>query len=750
MINEVDEEVAFKVNAEWNYPSERVNSTSEHEESSESIRSQSQSLFAGLPPPVATHPNNASESIMDISEHEETSESIQSQSQSLFAGISTPLTRKMKYDINASDKFNGILYHIIPSTSAKQISIIFSSPDLYNKFISAIDKELTPRRINNDGKACYTTHLKGKWCVLTSDDKDSTISATGPGRDMWRETHFTRLSIRLYQQYATEVEQDNHSAHKSQASTPAMDRLFLSPTPPLSPVATQAPQNGTQLEQPSKSEIITQITELKQSSKTMQEQLHNINVKLDSLLSMHTSPRVVNPVSPPGLLSGALSGNHTIHELSDSTLDPDGFVTLSRTGENLQLIPGNTTYSDSLTKNLPGNEKTDAHSKAKENVNPVPSNKQTNKTANGKTHAQNKQSGNHGSNDTGKQQQKQYGYHMPHNAEVNTPHRTLLIGDSILSGVNRKGLNKYVECLPIPGAKIDTIIDRIQLYDLTKFNSIVIYAGGNNSASQTDSRDFEEKYVELLASISAKTPNCKAYLCTSCPRGDTNVTEVNSIIKQLCVENGMVCIDANSAFFDKSQQLRSHFYKPRDNVHLSRSGVKRLMGSINQHVHVVDNFEHCVYPITSSYPRPDYNNHGQQPRQYENTGNSPRVEESHQPNRLHGNDHTGNRGQEPNSYEHSRNSPRTEESRLSNHPHGYDYGQTDNEWRTPRMTYQHNYRDDNNEGYRQEVDTRSGERCLKCGLNNHYTDDCRHRTQVQCYKCKYYGHKDSSGLCWKR
>ena len=42
------------------------------------------------------------------------------------------------------------------------------------------------------------------------------------------------------------------------------------------------------------------------------------------------------------------------------------------------------------------------------------------------------------------------------------------------------------------------------------------------------------------------------------------------------------------------------------------------------------------------------------------------------------------------------------------------------------------------------------ERCIKCGLTNHLTNECRHQNQVQCFNCKLYGHKDSSGLCVRK
>ncbi len=49
-----------------------------------------------------------------------------------------------------------------------------------------------------------------------------------------------------------------------------------------------------------------------------------------------------------------------------------------------------------------------------------------------------------------------------------------------------------------------------------------------------------------------------------------------------------------------------------------------------------------------------------------------------------------------------------------------------------------------------DTEYRRKERCMKCGFDNHVTDECKHQTQVQCFRCGLYGHKNSSGLCWTR
>lgn len=42
-----------------------------------------------------------------------------------------------------------------------------------------------------------------------------------------------------------------------------------------------------------------------------------------------------------------------------------------------------------------------------------------------------------------------------------------------MSGINRKGLTKGVECKSVPGATVD-ITDSLQILDITKFDNIIV------------------------------------------------------------------------------------------------------------------------------------------------------------------------------------------------------------------------------------------------------------------------------------
>lgn len=56
-----------------------------------------------------------------------------------------------------------------------------------------------------------------------------------------------------------------------------------------------------------------------------------------------------------------------------------------------------------------------------------------------------------------------------------------------MSGINRKGLTKGVECKSVPGATVD-ITDSLQILDITKFDNIIVivYVERNNASNGTD------------------------------------------------------------------------------------------------------------------------------------------------------------------------------------------------------------------------------------------------------------------------
>lgn len=348
--------------------------------------------------------------------------------------------------------------------------------------------------------------------------------------------------------------------------------------------------------------------------------------------------------------------------------------------------------------------------------------------------------------------------------------RTLIIGDSILSGINRKGLLNGVECQPMPGATIAEISVKIQLYDMTKFSNVVVYVGGNDASRNSDDTHFEEQYQQLILHVKDKNRSCNIFLCTACPRGDTDVTRNNEVIERLCYANKSMCVNVNEAFYDKQNNLRDHFYRPRDNIHLSRSGIKRLLGTIDNHIPIVGNYANCVYPIRQQSYQHDPSSGIQNSPSQQTTGRPNSSANRH-------NTHNQNNQRWTQENQHSRefyHTPREQHylprpssqneqsvpadtryhSRHTAEKRPYEQGDTDYHQRPsaePHYDPEPHRQWEQDEHHHYPLETaKYQERCLKCGLKNHVTEDCRHQTQVKCYRCKMYGHKDSSGLCWSK
>ena len=171
--------------------------------------------------------------------------------------------------------------------------------------------------------------------------------------------------------------------------------------------------------------------------------------------------------------------------------------------------------------------------------------------------------------------------------------KILLIGDSIINGINKQGLKDNVYKHGIPGARIETLLTEIEMYDLNQFSHAVIYVGGNDASSGTDIKQFEDLYSQLLTHIQRKS-ECKIILVNSCPRKDADTSAVNAAIRSLSSSYGTELVDAYMYFHDKNNTLISK-YLSKDSIHLSASGVRRLLGMINVQLGIVHDFAYCAY-----------------------------------------------------------------------------------------------------------------------------------------------------------
>lgn len=176
--------------------------------------------------------------------------------------------------------------------------------------------------------------------------------------------------------------------------------------------------------------------------------------------------------------------------------------------------------------------------------------------------------------------------------------RILIIGSSILKGINYRGLRKGVKIWSRPGARVPDLLEELSIYDLKSFEKIIICIGGNDCASKVHVQAFQDKYNELISFIKNANESCTVYLGKILPRGDVDVTEFNRSIQRVAenwAKNHVQYIDdTHNLFFGRNGLPWKHYYT-NDGIHLSNSGVKRLLDAINRHVDIVKDFQSCVY-----------------------------------------------------------------------------------------------------------------------------------------------------------
>jgi hypothetical protein len=170
----------------------------------------------------------------------------------------------------------------------------------------------------------------------------------------------------------------------------------------------------------------------------------------------------------------------------------------------------------------------------------------------------------------------------------------LLMGDSIVQRMHPKGLESYVHRHAVPGAKIQTLLNDIHLFNLKQFETIIIYIGGNDLSATTDLELLEEKYDQLIATIKSSNSQAKIVLLQLAPRGDVDVTSMNIIIQRLSAHHKTDNIDIFQAFHDHNDRIIMRFMGVNDHIHPSPSGIKRILGTIHNIIPIVADFNQCV------------------------------------------------------------------------------------------------------------------------------------------------------------
>lgn len=503
--------------------------------------SQESGLFLPLSKcPQQTDGNSTSKQNESISDCNPTADSEQNESITISEDSQNEISRasgNSTYEF--TDPFDCIFYHVMPKEDAGSTDIFFYVRPVFNSIISALEKEYVFPD-NSHKKVSLKTHVDGKRCNLEVDRDGMIIRLSGPGRECWREKNFKKLSVNMFDHFIDETKSAlNKSGHQSSKNN---SRIYVSQEDLCA-------QPGLFVQADTESPLMNNISGL-------MDMIHNLQGQVATLIAQ------VNKL--------VLQAADSTYETVDETL-------------NQSRIADITSNSNNVAGSLPEPERailTPAASKTMLTSTPRAK-------PNGQTHPVPRP----------RRQAVPVVPPVPkprQQRQAEEPKQLLLIGDSIITGVNPKGLKQNVHRSGISGATVDSILKEIKLFDLDNFSHVIIYVGGNDASHGTDSEYFEEKYDQLLRYIRQKNRLCNVLLVNICPRGDVDTAEINSVIHRLSQVYSMQLVNADHAFHNKHGEIIDRYYS-RDSIHLSHSGIKRLLGTLNNYADIVNNFDQCVY-----------------------------------------------------------------------------------------------------------------------------------------------------------
>ena len=506
-------------------------------------------------------------------------------------------------DKEMKDPFNDVFYHISPLKDST--NIIFYNRPLYESILTGLSKEFADFPSQSAKKFRVKTHVDGLQCILTMERSLMSLCASGAGHSIWKEKNFKKLSENMYRSFVKDtdsvlntslLDQDKESLSASQVSTqPNQSGLITimeearEDTPGVIRIQ-QPPDSATD---PQDTPVMRRICilmdmihSLQGGVKTMQDEIRTLTKEVNDLASQ----AVYRTVDETRI---ADTSRETVIETINETKLSDG-----NGSKGLDPISEpSTPYSEALQGPTAQNE----HSSNRPLRAEVPQlgtediqRTSTPKVSNQADWPRSAPRTSEQRDQRRRKENRPETNSQPPQPRSDSTKKVLLIGDSVISPVNPKGLKKEVFKHSISGANIDHIFDQSNIFDMSKFSDVIIFVGGNDASKGADMEYFEELYEQVILNLKKDSEACKIYLCNMSPRSDADTVEVNQVIHRLCQEHSLTMVDINKAFHDKRGKVIERYYGD-DLIHLSTSGVKRLLGEINEEINIVDDFENCAF-----------------------------------------------------------------------------------------------------------------------------------------------------------
>lgn len=454
-----------------------------------------------------------------------------------------------EHDKTVADKFDGVLYHALPT--GQKVNIQFTIPVLFRDFLRLLEKEFVRSEWNVDDKFSVSSHIHGRKVTITVYEAEKTIEVSGPGHKIWKDIAFKRISTKLFTRFMQSFSADIQDSINTSKAQPDMTSTPVVSRPNAASVPVLPPDNSTRQERtPMESQMSAILESLAYHTKmisTLQEQLTNLTTQVVKLQEESNRKSATTQEKKPDTSSMLCIAVSPTHTNSSSNPSPN--------------IIEDTYQTPSLPKSQPNPKRM----RAKRINNNSPQQKNTQKS--------------------------------PQTNDSVRPLKTLIIGDSIIKGINQRGLKKHVHIHGISGATVETVLEQLPLFDLKNFSAVIISVGGNDISNGTNVEYVEEKYDQLILYIKNINQDCKVVICTACPRQDCNVSELNGILTSLSEEYNTNLVDMEKYFCDQNEIPTLRYYG-KDKIHLSKPGIRRLLDAIEKSCDglvLVENFELCAF-----------------------------------------------------------------------------------------------------------------------------------------------------------
>ncbi|CAC5413507.1 unnamed protein product [Mytilus coruscus] len=163
--------------------------------------------------------------------------------------------------------------------------------------------------------------------------------------------------------------------------------------------------------------------------------------------------------------------------------------------------------------------------------------------------------------------------------------KTLIIGSSIIKGIDASKIGKDVDIRTKRGATVPILTEKIRKSNIQHYTSIFFVVGGNDASSRIQPEAFRKNYEFMIKTARSINPSIDIAVSEICPRRNVNTDVYNTILHRISTELNFKIIKQTDAFVSRGGDLVSTYYH-RDGIHLTNQGTIQLLRNINKVVNI--------------------------------------------------------------------------------------------------------------------------------------------------------------------